>query len=208
MDQFAPCHTPEDARRLAILRSARASFLAHGFNATRVEPIARAASVSTATLYEYFPSKDHLFAAVIETGAADFAACMAQVVHGMNGTAREQITPFALAYAEFIADALVRAIFRLVMTEQPRFRAMVDAFVAKARAEFGAPLIACIERMSEAGELRIDKPSWAAGQLLGMIEHPILLVPLLTGGEAQPVRPREQIAHDAVDTFMARYGIA
>ena len=52
-----------DPRRDNIVREARRRFMSEGYAATRIEPIARATSVSTATLYGYFPSKADLFAA-------------------------------------------------------------------------------------------------------------------------------------------------
>lgn len=196
----------DDPRRNAILRQARRHFMTQGYAATRIEPIAREAAVSTATLYTYFASKEVLFAAVIVYASDAFAAEMAKVVHGAEGPARTQITQFAVAYAGFMGDPFVRSVFRLVMAERPRFKEVALGFFEKGRADFGAPLIACLVRLRDAGELAIDKPSWAAGQLMGMIEHPVFFVPLVTGDDVHVARPAEQIAADAVQTFMARYG--
>lgn len=179
--------------------------MTRGYAATRIEPIAREAAVSTATLYTYFQSKDDLFAAVIASSSNTFAAQMAKVTHGAEGPARGQILKFALAYANFMGDPFVRSVFRLVMAERPRFRDVAEGFFQKGRSDFGAPLIACLARLCDLGELQIEKRSWAAGQLMGMIEHPVFFVPLVTGDEVQVSRPLDQIAEDAVDTFLARY---
>lgn len=195
-----------DPRRSAILRQARRHFVTRGYAATRIEPIAREAAVSTATLYTYFESKDDLFAAVITSASEAFAAEMAKVTHGAEGPARGQITQFALAYAGFMGDPFVRSVFRLVMAERPRFKDVAQGFFERGRSDFGAPLIGCLNRLCAAGELKIDKPSWAAGQLMGMVEHPVFFVPLVTGDDVHVARSPEQIASDAVDTFMARYG--
>ncbi len=197
----------DDPRRSAILRQARRHFMTQGYAATRIEPIAREAAVSTATLYTYFASKEELFAAVIVYASDAFAAEMAKVVHGAEGPAREQITQFAVAYAGFMGDPFVRSVFRLVMAERPRFKEVAQGFFEKGRSDFGAPLIACLTRLCDAGELAIEKRSWAAGQLMGMIEHPVFFVPLVTGDDVHVARPAEQIAADAVETFMARYGV-
>ncbi|PZN99785.1 MAG: TetR/AcrR family transcriptional regulator [Alphaproteobacteria bacterium] len=196
----------DDPRRTAILRQARRHFMTRGFASTRIEPIAREAAVSTATLYTYFQSKDDLFAAVIVSASDAFAAQMAKVTHGAEGPARDQILQFALAYANFMGDPFVRSVFRLVMAERPRFREVAEGFFEKGRSDFGAPLIACLTRLCEAGELSIEKRSWAAGQLMGMIEHPVFFVPLITGDDVHVARAGNQIAEDAVTTFLARYG--
>jgi AcrR family transcriptional regulator len=194
-----------DPRRLCVIREARRHFMADGYAATRIEPIARAAAVSTATLYGYFPSKAHLFAAVIADASDDFSREMARV-HVDEGAARDQLLRFALAYAAFMSDPFVRSVFRLVMAERPRFRDVAMGFFEKGRRDFGGPLIGALTTLAGRGELRFEKASWAAGQLMGMIEHPVFLMPLVTGDEVQATRTLECIAAEAVDTFLARYG--
>ena len=179
--------------------------MAEGYAATRIEPIARAAAVSTATLYGFFPSKQHLFSAVIADASSDFSAQM-EHVRVSNGDAREQLTRFATAYAAFMGDPFVRSVFRLVMAERPRFRDVAQQFFDTGRSDFGRPLMAALQTLTDRGELRIEKPSWAAGQLMGMIEHPVFFMPLVTGDEVRAARTPEQIAGDAVETFLARYG--
>jgi hypothetical protein len=97
-------------------------------------------------------------------------------------------------------------VFRLVMAERPRFRDVAMKFFDRGRSDFGRPLMTALIELQASGELVIDKPSWAAGQLMGMIEHPIFFMPLVTGDEVQAARSTEQIVGDAVETFMARYG--
>ena len=41
---------------------------------------------------------------------------------------------------------------------------------------------------------------------MGLIEHPVFFVPLVTGDEVNTRRSIEIIADDAVETFLARYG--
>ncbi|CAN5348652.1 TetR/AcrR family transcriptional regulator [soil metagenome] len=199
--------TPVDPRRLVILREARRSFMTAGFAATRIEPIAREAGVSTATLYAIFPSKSVLFGAVIIDAANDFERQM-ECVRATTGTAREQLTHFMTAYAEFMGDPFVRSVFRLVMAERPRFRDVAMKFFERGRSDFGAPLIRALIELEKVGELKVPKPSWAAGQLMGMVEHPVFFMPLVTGDEVKAARGVDQIVADCIDTFMARYGTA
>jgi len=204
-DPRAPAAS-DDPRRAAIIRHARRWFMTGGYAATRIEPIAREACVSTATLYAYFPSKADLFDAVIADASSDFSRQM-QYVNTAPGTPRERLTQFMTAYVKFMGDPFVRSVFRLVMAERPRFRDVAMGFFERGRRNFGAPLMAALREMEANGELRIDKPSWAAGQLMGMIEHPVFFMPLITGDEVQTTRTSEQIVTDAVETFLARYGV-
>ena len=196
-----------DARRRTILACARQAFIAEGYAGARIEPIAREAGVSTATLYALFRGKRDLFAAVIDDAAGTFAAEMAKV-RAADGDARQQLTGFCLTYAGFMGDPFVRAIFRLVMAERRRFRGTAMRFFEKGRAEFGATLIGILADQSRKGALRpIDRPSWAAGNLMGMIEHPVFFVPLVTGDEIRVRRSNAEVVEDAVETFLARYGV-
>jgi AcrR family transcriptional regulator len=198
--------TPVDPKRQAILRHARKAFVSDGYAATRIEPIAREAGVSTATLYALFDGKAELFSAVIDDASADFAHQMTRL-EAIEGDARQQLTTFADTYAGFMSDPFVRAVFRLVMAERPRFQAVALRFFEKGRETFGATLIDMLVRLSKAGSLRpIERPSWAAGHLMGMIEHPVFFVPLVTGDEIQVRRTNAEVIEDAVDTFLARYG--
>jgi TetR/AcrR family transcriptional repressor of mexJK operon len=53
-----------------VIEGAKAVFLREGFEGASVDEIARDAGVSKATLYSYFPDKQHLFLAVLETECA------------------------------------------------------------------------------------------------------------------------------------------
>lgn len=204
---IAPVAVPDpDPRCLVVLRAARRAFMTQGYAATRMEPIAREAGVSTATLYLYFPSKADLFAAVIEDAGRDFSRQM-ECVRASSGPARQQLTHFMTAYAGFMADPFVRSVFRLVMAERPRFRDTALAFFERGRSDFGGPLIRALNDLDSAGELKVAKPSWAAGQLMGMIEHPVFFMPLVTGDEIMASRSIDEIVSDAVETFMARYAV-
>ena len=198
--------TPKaDPRRDNIVREARRHFMSEGYAATRIEPIARAAAVSTATLYGYFPSKGDLFSAVIADASEDFSEQM-KSVRCDAGDARTRLTRFALGYAGFMGDPFVRSVFRLVMAERPRFRDVAMGFFERGRTDFGRPLMEALTDLTASGDLKFEKASWAAGQLMGMIEHPVLFMPLVTGDEVQATRSPETIAADAVETFLARYG--
>lgn len=195
-----------DPKRQAIIRHARKAFVSEGYAGTKIEPIAREAGVSTATLYSLFDGKAQLFSAVIDDAAEEFSRQMAWV-RSSEGDARQQLTNFAQAYADFMSDPFVRAVFRLVMAERPRFQAVARRFFERGREAFGATLIDILVELSKSGGLKpIDRPSWAAGHLMGMIEHPVFFVPMVTGEEIKARRTNAEIVEDAVETFLARHG--
>ena len=56
----------DDERRGVILAAAQECFLRYGYARTRMEDVARAAGVSRPNLYNYYPSKEAIFRAVID----------------------------------------------------------------------------------------------------------------------------------------------
>ena len=60
-----------EAKRQAILDIAKATFIEQGYSNTSMSEIASRVGGSKATLYNYFSSKEDIFAAVMEASAAD-----------------------------------------------------------------------------------------------------------------------------------------
>ena len=191
---------------MAIIREARHYFVSEGYAATRIEPIAREASVSTATLYMLFDSKAALFEAVINDAATDFSKKLDTLK--VEGTPSKQlITDILISYTEFLADPFVRQMFRLVLSERPRFADLVSGFFDIGRGNIAHILITILNQMADEGLLRFEKASWAVSQLLGMVEHPVLLLPLATNKDPVMTRSCKVVAEDALETFWARYSV-
>jgi AcrR family transcriptional regulator len=57
---------PKAERESALLDQATQLFIAKGYRGTRVAEVGRAAGIASAAVHWYFPSKDDLFAAVLE----------------------------------------------------------------------------------------------------------------------------------------------
>ena len=107
------------------------------------------------------------------------------------------------AVTGFFSRPDTRAMFRMVTAERRRFEDVAEYFLQSARDELGGASIAVINDLVRTGELKVDKASWAAGQL----DHVTLVLGLSSCDEVQPRRPIQAIAEDAVETFLARYGV-
>ncbi len=195
-----------ERKKAEILTAARGIFLREGYSAAGMETVARVASVSTATLYAYYPSKAKLFEVVVHDIVQRMAGPVRDSI-AAPGDARTRLTALALAYATFMTQPETRAIFRMVTSERRRFEAVADHFQDAARQELGGSAIDLIQALTRSGDLKVDHPASAAGQLLGMLDHPTLVLGLAAGDEAEPARPLKDICADAVETFLARYGV-
>ena len=198
--------TRSERKRKLILDAARLVFAREGFAHAGMEQVARDAGVSTATLYAHFPGKADLFRVVVEDTINTIAHRVRQSTE-VDGDARARLQAFGLAYAEFYCTPNSRALFRMVIAERRRFPDLADHFRNRGRSELGGTVLAIIRDLAARGEITVEKPSWAAGQLQGMIEHATLILGLVGGDEAMPARPLDAIVAEAVETFLARYGV-
>lgn len=201
---------PEDRtekKRRSILEVARTHFMQHGYADSGMEAIARESGVSTATLYNLFPSKRRLFEAVIEESGEVFSRRILQV-SSVETDDLGRLRLFARGYASFLCEPFVRSVFYLVLAERRRFRTTARGFYLMGRESYGGTLLEILTALQQGGKLNAPRLSTATGQLMGMIEHPCFVVPMLSGGEVEPIRTPDQIADDAIDTFLSRYGVA
>lgn len=193
-------------KREEILASARNLFLRQGYGDSGMEVVARAAGVSTATLYAYFPGKADLFRAIVMETVSGIAAPVREAAR-TKGDARTRLTALTTAYAALFSRPDARAMFRIVTSERRRFEDVAEYFLQSARDELGGAAMAVINDLVKTGELKVEKPSWAAGQLLGMLDHVTLVLGLSAGDDVLSRRSPQAIAEDAVETFLARYGV-
>lgn len=198
--------TRSDRKHRKILLAARMLFTRDGYASTGMEAVARDAGVSTATLYAHFPSKAELFRAVVEDALDEIGGSVGRTA-ALKGDARTRLTAFCRAYARLYVDPVARAVFRMVMAERRRFEQTAEEMKLRSYEELGGTAIGIISDLAAEGALKVEKASWAAGQLLGMIEHATLVFSLMCGDEAKPLRPVEAVCDDAVETFLARYGV-
>lgn len=126
-----------DARPEEILESALAEFDERGFEAARMEDIAKAAGISKAAIYLYFPSKMALLEALIEAKVAPLAAQAQKLAAAGQADPLNALKLFATVAAARMADPKVIAVPRLVIGISGRFPEIAEYYrthvVAKAR---------------------------------------------------------------------------
>lgn len=198
--------TRSERKKTEILTAARGVFLREGYSAAGMEAVAREAGMSTATLYAHFPSKAKLFELVVQAAMGRMAEPVRESLDA-KGDARARLTSLARAYAGVMARPATRAMLRMAAGERARFGPVTDPALRDTHQELGRAATRVIEDLIGTGELAADHPAWAAAQLLGMLDHATLVLGLTTGDEAQPPRPLADICADAVETFLARYGV-
>lgn len=148
------------AKSETVLEVATDMFVARGFNGTTMEAVAHAADIGKQALYQRYPDKESLFAAVIERLKDDEVF--------------RHLPPAGDLPAEAGLRTHIRAIFadcaqpksflicKLVMREGHRFPALVELISEVSRERFIEPLADYVRSRITAGDIRVADPMAAA----------------------------------------------
>ncbi|GHU30557.1 TetR family transcriptional regulator [Betaproteobacteria bacterium] len=195
-------------KKLAVLRAAGTVFLAHGFSAATTDMIQREAGVSKATMYACFPNKEAMFAAVVEQKCK----AITQALHEIQGTPdslAETLTAVGLSYLRITLSPEGLALYRVVVSEAPRFPNLGRLFYQTGPNVVISLLAARLTQAARAGEINL--------QLVGVDAAAMLFLGMLRAEGHQDcvthpdARPSEAQINRwvqlAVTTFLAAFGL-
>ena len=206
MNQHNPPALPKGRKVEQVLRGAHEVFMAHGYEGANVDAIAKAAHVSKATLYSYFPDKRALFAAVAQVACEEQTQIALTFAHESDNFA-ENLYKGCRSFMEFMYSPFGVQMFRTVIAESARFPEFGRQFWATGPEAAHIEMVDLFREAVAEGHLKpIDDYELAAETLTELCKvhlHPRLLL-----GVIDSVDPAEidRIAHNAVDIFMSRYG--
>jgi TetR/AcrR family transcriptional regulator len=140
-------------RRACVLRAARGVFAKHGFRGAGTAEIAAAAGCSEPTLYKHFPSKQALFAAVLDDATAAMRSRMDELLAGTE----DPLARLVEVCGKLDDDDLMVEISRLRMlaitlADEPEIRAALERSVAELRRR----AVEMVAAMQRAGGYRDD----------------------------------------------------
>lgn len=158
----AVAEIPQDTRQ-RLLDAACEAFREEGYQAS-IDRIAARAQVARQTLYNHFPSKDALFAEVV-----NHAIQSVLVTLDRGGDVRATLLAFAEAYRERLLSAEGIAMFRTLAAEAPRFPGLARQFFRQGPQTTRKRLAAYLARAMDEGQLRRDDPDFAAEMLTAML---------------------------------------
>lgn len=117
---------PSDKAR-AVLAAARKIFLANGFSLATTDMIQQAAGVSKSTVYSHYPNKEALFRAVVDAECAQLIAS-AREHRFSDQDLKGSLTEIGKAYLEMVLSPDVLAVYRIIVSEAPRFPELARRF--------------------------------------------------------------------------------
>lgn len=158
------------AREQRILEAAQQVFASEGYSGATMDAVAAAAGLTKPTLYQYFASKEALFAAMMSARRDD----MLLAFEGPGGTDAKatmvsQLYAFAWAYADTVMRPDLLSLARLIIGEAHRFPKIGATYQASGPDRVLAGMMAYLTAQRDAGRLAFEDAELAAQDLWGLI---------------------------------------
>ncbi|MGF6779720.1 TetR/AcrR family transcriptional regulator [Paraburkholderia sp. GAS334] len=203
MDDNATHQRLTDRKRAAIIAAAIEEFRAAGFEATSMDRITARAGVSKRTVYNHFPGKEALFAAILQqlwnaSHAAEAPAYRA------DQPLRAQLLQLLSRKLSLLNDEAFLSLARVAIAAGIHSPERARDMVAR-MGEREEDLTVWIRAAAADGRLRTPDPTFAAQQLQGLVKA-FAFWPQVTMGQP-PLSKDEQkdVAESAADMFLACY---
>jgi AcrR family transcriptional regulator len=194
----------KDERRASIVEIASDVFLSQGYAATSMSEIAARVGGSKATLYNYFPSKEELFAAVVTARCEQLQAIIADV-ESEGVDLRTSLKHLGERFLALILTDDAIATFRLVVAESGRFPELGRAFYAAGPRTGEERIGRFLSQAIAHGELKHGDSLEMARAFVDLCKSDIQLLRLCNAmSEPSPAEIAERVDR-ATDQFLAVY---
>ncbi|MFJ2322622.1 TetR/AcrR family transcriptional regulator [Pseudomonas sp. NPDC087817] len=192
-----------DRKREAIIQAAIAEFRANGFEITSMDKIAATAGVSKRTVYNHFPSKEELFAEILNQLWTRISAEQS-VTYDPEQPLRDQLWQMLLAKVQMMADenflTLARVAIAATIHSPERAQNMVERMGEREEA-----LTVWIRAAQADGRLKPVDPQFAAHQVQGLLKTFGFWPQMSLGQPPLDAEMQNAVAESALEMFLARY---
>lgn len=118
----------KEARPGEIVAAALHVFVAQGFNAARMEDVAKQAGVAKGTVFRYFPTKGDLFKAVVEANVSDQFTTWRSRIAAFEGSSAELIGLAMLEWWNHTGSTPAAGISRIFLQEAKNFPDLAEYY--------------------------------------------------------------------------------
>lgn len=192
-----------DRKREAIIQAAISEFRAHGFEITSMDKIAATAGVSKRTVYNHFPSKEELFAEILNQLWARIIA-EPSVSYDREQPLHEQLRLMLREKVQMMADenflTLARVAIAATIHSPERAQNMIERM-----GEREEGLTVWIRAAQADGRLKPVDPEFAAHQVQGLLKAFAFWPQISLGRAALDPDAQDAVAESALEMFLALY---
>lgn len=192
-------HDRVSAKRMAFVAAAQMAFFANGYAGTTMSSIAASVGGSKSTLWKYFPSKEDLFAAVVDDIVEKYGHAQSVTFTQEEDVFGALRRFFTILMATILSKAVL-SLHRLVVSEAQNFPSLSKLYYERGPLPVKIILADYLESLMRRGTISPGNPLLAAQQLIGMVQSGAFQDALL--GRRQPSNERLQAEIDvAINTF-------
>ncbi|PWE47640.1 TetR/AcrR family transcriptional regulator [Pseudomonas prosekii] len=192
-----------DRKREAIIQAAIAEFRANGFDITSMDKIAATADVSKRTVYNHFPSKEELFAEILNQLWARVTAEQ-ETPYSPDQPLRDQLRQILMAKVQMMGDDnfldLARVAIAATIHSPERAQNMITRMGER---EEGLTL--WIRTAQADGRLKPVAPEFAAQQVQGLLKSFAFWPQVSMGQNGLSAEVQSTVVESAMDMFLACY---
>jgi TetR/AcrR family transcriptional repressor of mexJK operon len=162
--------TPDRSNRKVALILAAASelFIEHGFDAVSMDMVAGAATVSKATLYAHFTSKEDLFTAVMVDEANRISDEIWRIPPD-NDEVADVLRHVAKNFVDIVLTERAMLLLRAIVSVVPKLPSIGVAIFESGPKAMTERLAQFLVRAHERGQLNVPNPALAATQFLAIV---------------------------------------
>jgi AcrR family transcriptional regulator len=186
----------KDARPQELLDAALDHFVEHGFAATRLNDVARAAGVSKGTLYLYYSSKEDLFKAVVRESVVPMIGEAEGMLSEFTDSSEKLFRLLMTAWWDKIGNTKLSGLTKLMMAEAGNFPDLARFYEEEVIDRGNKLVTAMLVRGIARGEIR---------QMDLEIAPRILIAPMLMMMIWKHSQGICQIAPDKLNAYLEQY---
>jgi len=192
-----------DRKREAIIQAAIAEFRTNGFEVTSMDKIAATAGVSKRTVYNHFPSKEELFAEILNQLWARISTEQA-VSYQPDQPLRDQLRTMLMAKLQMMADDNFMNLARVAIAAAIHSPERAQNMVAR-MGEREESVTVWIRAAQVDGRLKPVDPEFAAHQVQGLLKTFAFWPQISLGQPSLESTMQNAVVDSAIDMFLACY---
>ena len=192
-----------DRKREAIIQAAIGEFRANGFDITSMDKIAATAGVSKRTVYNHFPSKEELFAEILNQLWARLTA-EKETPYQAGLALRDQLRPLLMAKLRMLGDDNFLDLARVAIAATIHSPERAQDMVARL-GEREESLTVWIRAAQADGRLKAVDPAFAAQQVQGLLKSFAFWPQVSMGLPGLSADMQGSVVESALDMFLACY---
>ena len=194
-----------DRKRAAIIQAAIAEFRANGFDITSMDKIAATAGVSKRTVYNHFPSKEELFAEILNQLWTRLTAVQ-ETSYRPDLPLRDQMRLMFQAKLQMLGDDNFLDLARVTIAATIHSPERAQNMVAR-MGEREEDLTIWIRAAQLDGRLKPVDPAFAAQQIQGMLKSFAFWPQISMGLPGLSPEMQSTVVESTLDMFLACYQV-